>query len=262
LTGSDVSLPPLSRIRDKGRTIRHSVLIVGVGGLGTAAAIELVLGGIERIGLVDGDRVELSNLHRQLLHGAADIDRPKAEVAARKLAAARGPSRIDVRAERLSAENSEGILRSYDFVIDATDDVATKFLLNDACVRHGKPLAHAGVVGLRGQMMTILPGRTACLRCLFPEPPAEEEIASCQQAGILGPVAGLIGALEGREAVKYLSGTGDLAADRLITIDARTLRMREVPLRRSPRCNACGPRPQAEVGRSASQEGPSSKEIA
>jgi molybdopterin/thiamine biosynthesis adenylyltransferase len=199
------------------------VVVVGVGGLGAAAAIELVVNGIDRIGLVDGDRVELSNLHRQLLHGAADIGRPKAEVAARKLAAIRPSLQVDVHADRLAAGNADEILGAYDFVIDATDDVRTKFLLNDVCVRGRKPLVHAGVVGLRGQLMTILPRQSACLRCLFPEPPGEDESVSCQQAGVLGPLAGMVGALEGREAIKYLSGAGSLATDRLITIDARTL---------------------------------------
>lgn len=239
-------------------------MIVGVGGLGTAAATELVFGGIDRIGLVDGDRVELSNLHRQLLHGVADIGRPKAEVAAQKLAAVRASVRVDVNVERLTAANGEELLRGYDFVIDATDDIPTKFLLNDACVHRGKPLVHAGVVGLRGQLMTILPRESACLRCLFPEPPAEDEIASCQQAGILGPLAGLIGALEGREAIKYLSGSSDLAADRLVTIDARTLRVRDVPLRRFPRCTICGPHATVEAHSPASsvpREGRLAKEI-
>jgi molybdopterin/thiamine biosynthesis adenylyltransferase len=238
--------------------------VVGIGGLGSAAAIELVVNGIDRIGLVDGDRVELSNLHRQLLHGAADIGRPKAEVAAQKLAAIRPSLQIDLHAERLTTANAEEILRGYDCVIDATDNAPAKFLLNDACVLGAKPLVHAGVVGLRGQLMTILPRQSACLRCLFPEPPTEDEITSCQQAGILGPLAGMIGALEGREAVKYLSGAGGLAADRLITIDARTLRMREVPLRRSPRCPICGPRATIEAhprGPAVPRRSPPSKEL-
>lgn len=220
--------------------------VVGVGGLGIAASLELASAGFERIGLVDGDRVEISNLHRQLLHGPADIGRPKAEAAAVKLASLSSRMAIDVHARRLEAANAEEILQPYDFVIDATDNAATKFLLNDVCVLGGKPLVHAGVVGLYGQLMTILPRETACLRCLFPEPPAEDEVASCQQAGILGCLAAAIGALEAREAVKYFSGEGLLAADRLITIDARCFRVREVPVRRSASCPLCGPRPTIE----------------
>jgi molybdopterin/thiamine biosynthesis adenylyltransferase len=223
---------------DKGGRSR-AVLVVGVGGLGAAAALELASRGIARIGLIDGDRVELSNLHRQLLHGPADIGRAKAETAAATLRALFPALEVEAWAERLDRENVETAIAGYDFVIDATDDTPTKFLLNDACVLAGKPFVHAGVVGLNGQLMTILPGETACLRCLFPEAPREDDVASCEAAGILGPLAALIGALEAIEAVKYLSGTGELAADRLLTIDARSLRIREIPLRRSASCPVC-----------------------
>jgi len=216
------------------------VLIVGVGGLGAAAALELARQGALRIGLVDGDRVEASNLHRQLLHGPADLGRPKVEVAAEKLRKLRPSLEIETHAARLTAGDVGARIAAYGFVIDATDHAPTKFLLNDACVRAGKPFVYAGVVGLRGQLLTVLPRESACLRCLFPEAPAEDETASCQDAGILGPLVGLVGALEAREAVKCLTGAGTPASDRLLTIDAASLRIREVPLRRSLACPLCG----------------------
>jgi molybdopterin/thiamine biosynthesis adenylyltransferase len=216
------------------------VLVVGVGGLGAGAAPELASRGIGRIGLVDGDRVELSNLHRQLLHGSRDIGRAKAETASATLRSRYPTLAVEARPERLDAENVQTTIAGYDFVIDATDDAPTKFLLNDACVLAGKPFVYAGVVGMNGQLMTILPGETACLRCLFPETPDADEVASCEAAGILGPLAALVGALEAIEAVKYLSGSGELAANRLLTIDARSLQVREIPLRRSAGCPACG----------------------
>ncbi|MGH7897126.1 MAG: HesA/MoeB/ThiF family protein, partial [Candidatus Binatia bacterium] len=196
-------MPVSSPKRWKRKRGEPSVLVVGVGGLGTAAAIELLRRGVERVGLADGDRVEVSNLHRQMLHETADIGRMKATVAAERLAAAAGASiRFVAHTEYVTGENAPAMFANYRVVIDATDNPAAKFLLNDAAVLLGKPLVHAGVVGLEGQLLTILPRESACLRCLFPLPPAEDDVASCSQAGILGPLAGIVGALEAREAVK------------------------------------------------------------
>jgi molybdopterin/thiamine biosynthesis adenylyltransferase len=223
--------------------------VVGAGGLGVAAATELAQAhpGIERIGLVDGDRVEVSNLHRQLLHGLDDVGRLKAEVAAEKVRRLAPGIEVEARAERLDAGNVARARAGDAVVIDATDNASAKFLLNDFCVLGGTPLVHAGVVGLVGQLMTIVPGETACLRCLFPDPPSDEETVSCQAAGVLGPLAALIGALQAREAVKLLGGAGEVCADRLMTIDGRSLHIREVPLRRSPACPLCAPHPPATL---------------
>lgn len=218
-----------------------AVLIVGAGGLGCPAALTLALSGIARLGLVDGDRVEISNLHRQVLHGEADLGANKAESAAAKLSRLAPAAEIRAHTRRLTAADVAQALDGYDFVIDATDNPGTKFLLNDAAVLLRKPLCHAGVLGLDGQLFTVLPGTSACLRCLFPEPPGDDEVASCRAAGILGPLAALVGTLQAEEAIKYLTGSGDLLADRLLTIDGRTMRFREVPLRRSPACPLCGP---------------------
>ena len=227
--------------------------MIGVGGLGAAAATELAASGIARLGLVDGDRVELSNLHRQLLHAPSDVAQPKAEVATKKLRALFPQVEIEARVERLSAQNAEEILEGYDVAIDATDNAAAKFALNDACVEHGMTLVHAGVIGFGGQVLTIVPHQTACLRCLFPEAPEDDEVASCIQAGILGPLAAVVGALEAREALAFVAGREVRSAGRLLTFDARTLRMREIPLRRSTTCPACGSF--STVGRSDAGEG-------
>jgi molybdopterin-synthase adenylyltransferase len=235
----DGSLTPLYPPRDKGGS-DHGIVVIGVGGLGAAAATELAASGIARLGLVDGDCVELSNLHRQLLHAPVDVVRLKAEVAAKKLRALFPQVEIEARVERLTAQNAEEILEGYDLAIDATDNAAAKFALNDACVERGMPLVHAGVIGFGGQVLTIVPHQTACLRCLFPEAPEDDEVASCTQAGILGPLAAVVGTLEARAALAFVAGGEVRSAGRLLTLDARTLRMREIPLRRSTTCPACG----------------------
>jgi molybdopterin/thiamine biosynthesis adenylyltransferase len=222
--------------------IEGAVLVVGAGGLGCPATLALALAGVETIGVADPDSVELSNLHRQILHGQADLGSGKAESAAAKVGSVDPSLRVRIHAARVTTTNVAAILADYDFVIDATDDPPTKFLLNDAAVVCGKPLTYAGVVGLEGQILTILPRQSACLRCLFPEPPAEGEVASCSAAGILGPLAGLVGALEAGEAIKYLTRSGDLLTDRLLRIDGGRMAFREVPLRPSPACPLCSRR--------------------
>lgn len=239
MTIADGSLPPLYPRRDRGGS-DHGVVVIGVGGLGSAAAIELAAGGIARLGLVDADRVELSNLHRQLLHPPEDIGRFKAVVAAEKLRALQPELSIEARVERFSSQNADGILEGFDLAIDATDNAATKFALNDSCVERGLPLVHAGVVGFAGQLLTILPRETACLRCLFPEAPDDDEIASCSRAGILGPLAAMIGVMQAREALALVGGDEVRSAGRLLTIDSRTFGMREIPLRRAATCPVCG----------------------
>jgi adenylyltransferase/sulfurtransferase len=221
--------------------VNRTALIVGTGGLGCTAALTLAASGaIQTLGLADGDRVELSNLHRQLLQTDADLGADKTETAATKLRRLPGCPAIVTHPRRVTRGNVAEILSAYDFVIDATDNPESKFLLNDAAVWLRKPLVYGGVVALEGQLMTILPGQSACLRCLFPEAPGEGEVASCSEAGILGPLAAIVGALQAEEAVKYFDGRGDLLSDRLLTIDGRTLRFREVPVRRSPKCPLCG----------------------
>jgi molybdopterin/thiamine biosynthesis adenylyltransferase len=175
-----------------------------------------------------------------LLHAPSDVNRPKAKVAARKLGALFPRVGIEARIERLTVQNAEEILEGYDLAIDATDNAPAKFALNDACVGRGMPLVHAGVTGFCGQVLMIVPRQTACLRCLFPEAPEDAEVASCTQAGILGPLAAVVGTLEAREALAFVAGDEPRSAGRLLTVDALALRMREIPIPRSPTCPSCG----------------------
>jgi molybdopterin/thiamine biosynthesis adenylyltransferase len=215
------------------------VAVVGVGGLGCAAALALAEAGVGELGLVDGDRVELSNLQRQVLHSGATLGEPKVDSAAAALRALRRDLRVSVHAHHLAAADAAELFAAYDFVIDATDGMAAKFAINDAAVLCGTPYSHAGVIGWAGQTMTVLPGRSACLRCLFPLLPGEDDSPTCQTAGVIGSVVATIGAIQAAEAVKLLLGEGELLANRLLTYDARTAQWREVPLYRNPRCPWC-----------------------
>jgi len=216
-----------------------SVLIVGAGALGCAAAEAIAAAGVARVVLADPDRVEPSNLHRQLLHRTADVGRLKVESAAARLRADSPGVAVEPLALRVGGDATE-LLATHSCVVDATDGILTKFAINDAAVAAGVPLVHAGITRFVGQLMTIVPGASACYRCLFAAPPPEGEIPSCQEAGVLGSLAGTIGLLQAAEAIRIVTGAGGLLCDRLLTYDALTCRWREVRLRRDPRCTACG----------------------
>jgi len=225
------------------RVRKGKVLVVGVGGLGSPAALALALAGVGTIGLVDFDTVELSNLQRQVLHYTSDLNQAKVESAREKLLRLNPAIQVVAHHERLHADNLFRLFDGYDFIIDGTDTVAIKFLINDGAVLMGKPFSYGGIVQFQGQTLTILPKRTTCLRCLFPVPPSADDIPTCQEAGIIGSLAGSLGVLQATEAVQYLSGDGMLLTDRLLTYDALTLRWREVKVRRNPRCALCGEAP-------------------
>jgi adenylyltransferase/sulfurtransferase len=215
------------------------VLVVGVGGLGAPAAMQLAAAGVGMIALMDGDRLESSNLQRQVIYRTADLGRPKAIAAAERIGARFPQPRLDALTEHLTASNLSRLFARFDFVIDGTDQVESKFLINDGAVLHNVPYSHAGVVGFSGQTFTILPQRTACLRCLFPSTPDQDDLPTCQTAGVLGPLAGTIGLVQAAEAVKYLSGSGDLLTNRLLSGDAWLQRWRHAPISPSPRCPVC-----------------------
>ncbi len=236
--------------RGQQRLARARVLVAGIGGLGSPAARYLAGAGVGCIDLVDPDRVELSNLQRQLLHGTDDLGSLKVESAAAALAARNPEVAVKTYAEALDGDRALSRFREFDFVFDGGDSAAAKFLINDAAVRTGTPYSHAGVVGWLGQTMTVLPGESPCFRCLFPAPPDEDDAPTCQTAGILGAVAGAIGLVQATEALKFLLGLGELLAGRMLVFDALALRWRAVSVPRNPACPVCGSPPSpAQPGR-------------
>jgi molybdopterin/thiamine biosynthesis adenylyltransferase len=217
------------------------ILVVGAGGLGSPAAFYLAAAGIGTLCLVDPDQVELSNLQRQILHATPDIGRKKVESARDKLSRLNPEVETVIYATRLEQDNAAELFSGCDFVIDGSDNFATKFLVNDTAVKMKIAYSHAGIVRLQGQTLTVLPEKSACYRCLFKEPPPPREILSCEQAGILGSVAGTIGSIQATEAIKYLAGFHEeLLIDRLLTYDAKSMNFRVVEVKRDPQCPACG----------------------
>jgi len=229
--------------RGQEKLLAGRVLLVGAGGLGSPAALYLAAAGVGTIGLADGDVVDLTNLQRQIAHTTADIGRPKVESAAAKCRAINPDVTVRLHPERLRADNAAAWLGDYDFIIDGTDNFASKFLVADACHFAGKPYSHAGILRFDGQSMTVIPGRTSCYRCLFREPPPPDSVPSCSQAGVLGVLAGILGTIQAAEAVKYLLGIGQLLTDRLLVFNALSMAFRSVPVKRSTGCPLCGDTP-------------------
>ncbi len=220
------------------RLARSRVLVIGAGGLGSPAAYYLAAAGVGTIGIDDDDAVEISNLQRQILHATRDIGRPKAVSAGEKLKSLNPDCDVVTHHLRLTADNIAGITAAYQVIVDGTDNFPSRRLINEVCVRQGKPLVHGGVLQFVGQALTILPGRGPCLACIFPEPPGS--LPTCAQAGILGAVAGVIGAIQANEALKLLLGLGELLVGRLLSFDALRMRFAEVAVSRDPDCPVCG----------------------
>ena len=217
------------------------ILVVGVGGLGAPAAIAIAKAHVvARLGLIDPDPVETSNLHRQVIYIGADAGRPKVEAATHHLRDIDADLEIEAIPRALEADNAHQIIERFDFVIDGTDSPAAKFLINDVALATATPFAYGGVLGMSGQVMTVIPGQTACIRCLFEDAPDPAEVASCREAGILGPIAGAIGNLQAREAIAIATGRAPALAGGILTYDATaTPRMRFTSVTPRPRC-ICG----------------------
>lgn len=216
-----------------------SVLLVGMGGLGCPAAQYLAAAGIGKLGLADGDQVDLTNLQRQVLHWDKDLGRDKTASAREKLEAMNPDLQVETMG-RLDAENIADVVAAYDVVLDGSDNFPTKFLINDACVKTGTDFVYGGILRFEGQMMVVRPGTSACYRCVFLEAPPEGSVPNCAEAGVLGAVAGSLGSLMAVEALKTLLDLGDLACDRLVTFDAMKMRFRDVNVKKNPDCPACG----------------------
>lgn len=235
----------LKEVGGKGqqKLLDSKVLIIGAGGLGSPIALYLAAAGIGTIGLADDDLVDLSNLQRQVIHFTPDLGRPKVISAGEKIKAINPDVTVNACPERVSASNIAGLIADYDFIIDATDNFAAKFLINDACVLAKKPYSHGGILKFVGQTITVIPGESACYRCIFPTPPPEDSLLACSRAGVLGVLPGVIGSLQATEAIKILLGKGELLAGRLLIYDALEMTFRTVVIKRNDKCPICGEEP-------------------
>ena len=219
------------------RLLQARVLCVGAGGLGSAASVYLAAAGVGALGLVDDDRVALSNLNRQILHTTQRVGMPKVHSAAGMLEALNPDCRVEPWETRLTPQNAVGILERYDLVVDGSDNLATRYVVNDVAMRLGKPLVYGAVLRFEGQV-SLFTGQP-CYRCLFPEAPPPELAPSCEEAGVLGAVPGLIGVLQAIEAIKWLLGIGDSLAGRLLTVEALSMQMTTLTFAANPRCSGC-----------------------
>jgi len=225
------------------KLLNAKVLIIGAGGLGSPAALYLTSAGIGTLGIVDSDKVELNNLQRQIVHSVNTVGMLKVESAKNRLNAINPDVKVIPYNIRLTSENILDIIKDYDIVVDGSDNFPTRYLVNDACVFSNKPLSHGGIFRFDGQAITILPHKSACYRCLFSEPPPPGLVPSCQEAGVLGAVAGIIGVIQANEVLKYILGIGELLAGKLLVFNALDSFFRQVKVSRDPKCPVCGKNP-------------------
>ncbi|MFS8460771.1 molybdopterin-synthase adenylyltransferase MoeB [Xanthomonas campestris pv. raphani] len=227
------------------RLARARVLLIGAGGLGSPAAFYLAAAGVGHLRMADDDVVDRSNLQRQILHTEDSVGVAKVVSAAQRIAALNPRVQVDAIQTRVTASNIEALLQDVDVVVDGADNFAARYLLNDACVKLGKPLVYGAVQQFEGQLSVFDAGRhrgqLPCYRCLFPEPPPPEFAPSCAEAGVLGVLPGVIGLLQATEAIKLLLGLGDSLAGRLLSFDALAMRFREIRLPPDPQCPVCAP---------------------
>jgi adenylyltransferase/sulfurtransferase len=223
------------------------VLVVGAGGLGSPVALYLAAAGVGTLGLVDFDVVDVTNLQRQLLHGTADVGRSKLDSARDRIHDVNPHVHVEPYDTRLTSANALEILREYDLVVDGTDNFATRYLTNDACVLLGKPNVYGSIFRFEGQASVFATADGPCYRCLFPEPPPPGLVPSCAEGGVLGVLPGIIGTIQAAEALKLVLGIGTSLAGRLLLVDALTMEHRVVRLRKDPNCPACGTRTITEL---------------
>jgi molybdopterin/thiamine biosynthesis adenylyltransferase/rhodanese-related sulfurtransferase len=234
------------------KLLQSKVLLLGAGGLGSPALMYLAAAGVGTLGIVDADVVDASNLQRQIVHATSRVGSPKVDSAAKFVADLNPDVKVVPYKERLTSANVERIFSDYQIVIDGTDNFPTRYLVNDASVWLGKPVVHGSIFRFDGQVTTFVSERAAsklgvtagpCYRCLYPEPPPPHLAPSCQEAGVLGILCGIVGTVQATEAIKLLLGKGTSLVGRLLTYDSLKMRFRELKLRRAPDCPVCGPKP-------------------
>jgi adenylyltransferase/sulfurtransferase len=216
------------------------VLLIGAGGLGSPAALYLAAAGVGTLGLVDFDNVDVTNLQRQILHGTKDVGRPKLQSARERIADVNPHVRLETYETALTSKNALDILSGYDIVVDGTDNFATRYLVNDACVLQGKPNVYGSIFRFEGQASVFALPDGPCYRCLFPEPPPPGLVPSCAEGGVLGVLPGLVGTIQATEAIKLIVGAGEPLKGRLLLIDTLGMQFRTVNVRKDPTCPACG----------------------
>ncbi|HEV8130963.1 MAG TPA: molybdopterin-synthase adenylyltransferase MoeB [Acidobacteriota bacterium] len=217
-----------------------SVLLIGAGGLGSPAAMYLAAAGVGRMGIVDFDVVDFSNLQRQILHATGAVGSPKLESARQRIQEINPNVEVNLYEIRLTSGNALDLFREYDFIVDGTDNFPTRYLVNDACVLSGKPNIYASIFRFEGQASVFATKEGPCYRCLYPEPPPAGLVPSCAEGGVLGVLPGIIGTIQATETIKLILGTGEPLIGRLLLLDALQMKFRELKLRKNPQCPACG----------------------
>ena len=231
-------------VKGQKKLMAGKVLIIGAGGLGAPAAMYLAAAGVGTIGIADADEVDLSNLQRQIIHATADVGKAKVKSAKETMEALNPDVTVNTYRTFVDSSNITDLIKDYDFIIDGTDNFPAKFLINDACVMAGKPFSHAGIIRFKGQLMTYVPGQGPCYRCVFKEPPPKDAVPTCKQAGVVGAMGGVIGSLQAMEAVKYLTGAGELLTGHLLTFDALKMEWHKIKLPGNTHsCAVCGDHP-------------------
>ncbi len=237
-----LNLPEMG-LEGQQKLLGSKVLLIGAGGLGSPLALYLAAAGVGRLGVVDDDVVDASNLQRQVLYRTGDIGRPKVEVAKEQIQALNPDVAVEGYATRLSSENALEIFADYDVVVDGTDNFPTRYLSNDACVLLGKPNVYGSIFRFEGQASVFDATSGPCYRCLFPEPPPPGSVPSCAEGGVLGVLPGIIAMIQGTETIKLLTGIGTPLVGRLLLYDALAMEFNEFQLKKDPKCPVCGPQP-------------------
>jgi sulfur-carrier protein adenylyltransferase/sulfurtransferase len=234
------TLLPEVGVAGQHKLLASKIVCIGAGGLGSPSSMYLAAAGVGTLGIVDDDVVDASNLQRQILHGTDRLRTPKVESAARTLGNLNPDVTVEQHRTRLTRANALDILGRYDVIVDGADNFATRYLVNDAALRLGKPVVHASIYRFEGQLTVFPATGSPCYRCLYPEPPPPEDAPSCAEGGVLGVLPGTLGVLQATEAIKLVLGLGETLAGRLLVYDALKARFRELKLRRDPNCPTCG----------------------